>query len=156
MTQLVHLLSSSSFTINNFCLLAVFCSSRGRIPFITILRWFILFLRARAMQKRPAAIFQNRRYPGCLCHNWLQRTPAIVVEGCFPPSIIRFEPCRHQFHSLLYFHRRIYTTCWGIWGNLQQWSLRAKYRIRLFDDFMSAAWYLWFQIQFSLQKRPVG
>ena len=59
MTQLVHLLSSSSFTINNFCLLTVLCSSRGRIPFITILRWFILFLRANAIQRRSSAIFSE-------------------------------------------------------------------------------------------------
>ena len=53
------LVSSSSFTINDFCLLTVFCSSRGRIPFITTLRWFILFLRASAIQKRPSAIFSE-------------------------------------------------------------------------------------------------
>ena len=128
--KLVHLLSSSSFTINNFCLLAVFCSSRGRIPFITILRWFILFLRASAMQKDHQLFFQNCWYPGCFCHNWLQHTPAIVVEGCFLPSIICFESCCYQFHSLLYFHRRIYTRCWSIWGNLQQWSLETKQQIR--------------------------
>ena len=41
--------------------------------------------------------FQNRRYPGCLCHNWLRCTPVIVVEVCIPLSIICFESCRHQF-----------------------------------------------------------
>ena len=38
--------------------------------------------------------------------------------------------CRHQFHSLLRFHRRIHTRCWVIWGNLQQWSLQTKQRMR--------------------------
>ena len=127
--KLVHLLSSSSFNINNFCLLAVFCSSRGWIPFITILKWFILFLRASAIQKDHQLFFQNYWYPGCLWHNWLQDIPAIVVEGCFPPSIMCFEPYCHQFHSLLYFHRIIYTRCWSIWGNLQQWSHKTKQQI---------------------------
>ena len=41
------------------CFLAIFCSSRGRISFITILRWFILFLRSSAIQKIPSAIFSE-------------------------------------------------------------------------------------------------
>ena len=89
-------------------------------------------------KKDHQLFFLNRRYPGCLGHNWLQDTPAISVEGCFPPSIIRFESCRHQFHSLLYFHRIICTRCWGICGNLQQRSLQAKQRI----SFLTVWWVL--------------
>ena len=54
-------------------------------------------------KKDHQLFFQNRRYPGCLCHNWLKRTPEIVVVGCFPLSLTCFESCRHQFHSLLCF-----------------------------------------------------
>lgn len=46
------------FAINDFCLLTLFRSSRGRVPFFTILNWFHLFLRATAIQKRPLSFFR--------------------------------------------------------------------------------------------------
>ena len=44
--------------------------------------------------------FQNRRCPNCFCHNWLRRSPAIVVEGCAPSSIIRFESCNFTVYCV--------------------------------------------------------
>ena len=62
-------------------------------------------------KKDHQLVFQNHQYPGCMCHNLLRCTPAIVVEGCILPSIICFESCHHQFHSLLCFHWRILHLC---------------------------------------------
>ena len=114
--------------------------------------WDGLIFSWRQVQckKDHQLFFQNLRYPSCLCHNWLQRIPAIVVEECFPPPIIHFKPCRHQLLKLLYFHQRTYARCWGYLRKPAIMESPSKTADTILDDLMSTAWSLWFMTQFSL------
>ena len=66
----------------------------------------------------------------------LRCTLAIVVKGCILPSIIRFEPYRHEFHSLL----NILDV--GVCEETCNNGDSVKTTDAFFDDFISAAWFL--------------
>ena len=150
MTQLVHLLSSSSFTINNFCLLAVFCSSRGRIPFITILRWFILFLRASAMQKRPSAIFSESSVSRLFVPQLITTYSSDCGRGMFSALHNTFWTLSSPTPQFIVFSSK---NLYQILGYLRKPAIvesPSKSADTCFDNLMSAVWFLWFTTQLSL------
>ena len=46
--------------------------------------------------------------------------------------------------------KNLYQMLEYLWENLQQWYLQATQWMRWIDDFISAAWFLWFTSQLSL------
>ena len=138
-----------SFAINNFCLLAIFCSLRGRIPFITILTWFIVFLRASAIEKTPSAIFSKSSVSRFFVPQLITTYSSDCGRGIFSPFHNTFWILSQSIPQFIVFSSNNLYQMLGYLRKPAIMESRSKIADTFFDDLMSAAWFLWFRSQLS-------
>ena len=148
--KLVHLLSSSSFTINNFCLLAVFCSLYRLDSIYYNFEMVHSFLEGKCNAKRPSAIFSELLVSRLFLPQLITTYTSDCGRGMFSalhnmfwilllpvPQFIVFSS--KNLYQMLEYLRKPATM-----------ESRNKTADTFFDDLISAAWFLWFTSQLSL------